>query len=158
MSRKQLTWLGFASVAALMATAAAGMEPHKAITADAIKWEAAPPALPPGAQAAVLYGDPSKEGVFAMRLKMPKGYQIPPHTHPKPEIVTIISGEGLLGMGEKADRKDVQRLPAGAFVAVAPGMAHYAIAEQDSVVQLNSVGPWEIKYVNPADDPRKKTQ
>jgi quercetin dioxygenase-like cupin family protein len=124
MSRKQLTWLGCASVAALMATAAAGMEPHKAITADAIKWEAAPPALPAGAQAAVLYGDPSKEGVFAMRLKMPKGYQIPPHTHPKPEIVTIISGEGLLGMGEKADRKDVQRLPAGAFVAVSPGMAH----------------------------------
>jgi quercetin dioxygenase-like cupin family protein len=158
MSRKQLTWLGCASFAALMATAAAGMEPHKAITPDAIKWEAAPPALPPGAQAAVLYGDPSEEGVFAMRLKMPKGYQIPPHTHPRPEIVTIISGEGLLGMGEKADRKDVQRLPAGAFVAVDPGMAHYAIAEQDSVVQLNSVGPWEIKYINPADDPRKKTQ
>jgi quercetin dioxygenase-like cupin family protein len=79
------------------------MEPHTAITPDAIKWETAPPALPPGAQAAVLYGDPSKEGVFAMRLKMPKGYQIPPHTHPRPEIVTIISGEGLLGMGEKAD-------------------------------------------------------
>jgi quercetin dioxygenase-like cupin family protein len=158
MSRKQLTWFGFASVAALMATAAAGMEPHKAVTPDAIKWEAAPPALPSGAQAAVLYGDPSKEGVFAMRLKMPKGYQIPPHTHPRPEIVTIISGESLLGMGEKADRKDVQRLPAGSFVAVSPGMAHYAIAEQESVVQLNSVGPWEIKYVNPADDPRKKTQ
>ena len=157
MSRKQLTWLGFLSVAVLMATAANGMEPHKAITADAIKWEAAPPALPPGAQAAVLYGDPSNEGVFAMRLKMPKGYQIPPHTHPKPEIVTIISGEALLGTGEKADRRDIHRLPAGAFIAVSPGMAHYAIAEQDSVVQLNSVGPWEIKYVNPADDPRQRT-
>lgn len=157
MSRKQLTWLGFLSVAVLMATAANGMEPHKAITADAIKWEAAPPALPPGAQATVLYGDPSNEGVFAMRLKMPKGYQIPPHTHPKPEIVTIISGEALLGTGEKADRRDIHRLPAGAFIAVSPGMAHYAIAEQDSVVQLNSVGPWEIKYVNPADDPRQRT-
>ena len=78
-----------------------------------------------------------------MRLKMPKGYQIPPHTHPKPEIVTVISGEALLGTGEKADRSDTQRLPAGAFIAVSPGMAHYAIAEQDrSVVQLNSVGPW----------------
>lgn len=120
MSRKQLTWLGFLSVAVLMATAANGMEPHKAITADAIKWQAAPPALPPGAQAAVLYGDPSNEGVFAMRLKMPKGYQIPPHTHPKPEIVTIISGEALLGTGEKADRRDIHRLPAGAFIAVSP--------------------------------------
>lgn len=70
---------------------------HTVIAADAIEWKAAPPSLPAGAQAAVLYGDPAKEGLFAMRLKLPKGYHIPPHTHPKPEVVTVISGTTRLG-------------------------------------------------------------
>lgn len=45
-----------------------------------------------GRSAAVLYTDPSKDGMFAFRLKVPKDYHIPPHTHPKPEIVTVLSG------------------------------------------------------------------
>src|SRR5262249_58555138 len=39
---------------------------------------------------AAVYGDPGKDGLFVLRLKLPKGYAIPPHTHPKPEIVTVI--------------------------------------------------------------------
>src|SRR5215218_5523081 len=65
----------------------------------ALKWSAAPPALPKGAEAVTLYGDPSKEGLFALRVKLPTGYHIPPHTHPKPEIVTVVSGEMKLGDG-----------------------------------------------------------
>jgi quercetin dioxygenase-like cupin family protein len=41
--------------------------------------------------------------MFAFRLKLPKGYHIPPHTHPKPEIVTVLSGTARLGMGTSAD-------------------------------------------------------
>ena len=62
------------------------------VTPNDIKWEAAPPVLPKGAQVAVLYGDPSKDGLFALRVKMPADYLIPPHAHPKPEIVTVVSG------------------------------------------------------------------
>lgn len=131
---------------------------HKIVTPQEIKWGAAPPSIPPGAEAAVLYGDPGKEGLFSLRLKLPKGYHIPPHTHPKPEVVTVISGAFRLGMGEKADQAKAQRLPAGSFFALSPGMAHFAYAEEDTVVQLNSTGPWGLTYVNPADDPRKKTQ
>jgi quercetin dioxygenase-like cupin family protein len=106
----------------------------------------------------VLYGDPSKEGLFALRLKLPKGYRLAPHTHPKPEIVTVISGTFRLGMGEIADRSKGQPLSAGSFFGFPPGMAHYAFADDDTVIQLNSTGPWALTYVNPADDPRKKTQ
>jgi quercetin dioxygenase-like cupin family protein len=65
---------------------------HSTITPQEVKWGPAPPSIPAGAQAAVLYSDPGKEGMFAFRLKFPKSYQLPPHTHPKPEIVTVISG------------------------------------------------------------------
>jgi quercetin dioxygenase-like cupin family protein len=104
----------------------------------------------------VLYGDPAKEGLFAFRLKVPKDYQIPPHTHPKPEIVTVISGTARLGMGTTADREKAQVLPAGSFFALTPGSAHYFFADENTVIQLNSTGPWGIDYVDAKDDPRKK--
>jgi quercetin dioxygenase-like cupin family protein len=112
--------------------------------------------LPAGAEAAALYGDPSADGLFALRLKLPAGYHIPPHTHPKPEIVTVISGMLLLGMGEIADEEFTESLPAGSFFAFEPSMAHYVFAEGETVVQVNSTGPWGLTYVNPADDPRTR--
>ena len=107
---------------------------------------------------AVLYGDPSKDGPFAMRLKMPKGYAIPPHSHPKPEIVTVILGTFQIGMGDAADKSKVTALPAGGFFGFPPGMTHFAFIDEDTVVQINSNGPWGLTYVNPKDDPRQKTQ
>lgn len=124
------------------------------LNAQEVKWGPAPPSIPPGAQAVVLYGDPGKEGLFALRLKLPMGYAIPPHSHPKPEIVTVISGTFRIGMGEKADKSKGRSLPAGSFFALSPGMAHFAYADEDTVIQLNSTGPWGLTYVNPQDDPR----
>jgi quercetin dioxygenase-like cupin family protein len=128
---------------------------HNVITPQDVKWGPAPASLPPGAQAAVLYGDPGKDGLFALRLKLPKGYHIPPHTHPKPEVVTVISGTFGLGTGKVADRSKAQALPAGSFFAMSPGMEHFAFADEDTVVQLNTTGPWGLTYVDPKDDPRK---
>ena len=135
---------------------AGGQPAHNVVPADQVSWAAGPPSLPAGAQAALLHGDPSKEGLFVMRLKMPSGYAIPPHTHPRPEIVTIISGTFNVGMGNAADRAKAQALPAGSFFAFDPGLAHYAHVAEETVVQISSTGPWSIEYVNPADDPRKK--
>ena len=153
----QMLMIGVA-LAGVTATASAQSMDHKILSANDIKWSAAPPSIPPGAQAAVLFGDPSKEGLFALRLKFPKGYQVAPHTHPKPEIVTVISGTLRLGMGETVDPSKAQALPAGSFFAFQPGMAHFVSADEDTVVQLNSTGPWAVNYVNPKDDPRQKTQ
>jgi quercetin dioxygenase-like cupin family protein len=154
--------LGSAAAAATLLVAAAATAPaqdgHKIVSPQEIKWGPAPPSIPPGAQAAALYGDPGKDGLFALRLKLPKGYHIPPHTHPKPEIVTVLSGTFRLGMGKTADQAKAQALPAGSFFALSPGMEHYAYADEDTVIQLNSTGPWGLTYVNPKDDPRQKTQ
>jgi quercetin dioxygenase-like cupin family protein len=143
------------SGAASLAIAQSTHEP-RVVSPQEIKWAAAPPSIPPGAEAAVLYGDPAKEGQFAMRLKMPKGYKIAPHTHPKPEIVTVISGTLRLGMGDKADESRAKALLPGSFFAMPPGMAHFASADEDTVIQLNATGPWTLTYVNAQDDPRNK--
>lgn len=131
---------------------------HTMLMPAEVKWGPAPASLPPGAQAAVLYGDPTREGPFALRLKLPRGYHIPAHTHSRPEIVTVISGEFRLGMGPNVKRTAVRPLGPGGFFAFDPGMAHYAFTDRETVVQLNSVGPWTINYVRAGDDPRQRAR
>jgi quercetin dioxygenase-like cupin family protein len=92
-----------------------------------------------------------------MRLKLPSGYHISPHTHPEAEVVTVISGTFHLGVGKMAKDSAAKTLPAGSFFVVEPGMEHYPFASEETVVQINSMGPWGITYVNPKDDPRKPT-
>jgi quercetin dioxygenase-like cupin family protein len=152
------TLIAAALTAGVPMTGAQGEDAHKMVTAQEIPWSPGPASLPAGAQATTLYGDASKEGLFAIRLKLPAGYVIPPHTHPRPEVVTVISGTFHLGMGEVADRTRTKALPAGSFFAFAPGMAHFAFMDEETVVQLNSIGPWGLTYVNPADDPRRRPQ
>ena len=119
-----------------------------------IKWGPGPAFLPKGVQLAVLQGDPSKEGGFTVRLQMPAGYYIPPHSHPADEQVTIISGALRLGMGDAEDTASAITLRSGLFITAGANMHHYARAMEPTVVQLHGIGPLGITYVNPKDDPR----
>lgn len=124
--------------------------------AASIAWKDGPPSLPAGAKFAVLEGDPGKEGAFTMRVKFPDGYRIPPHTHPKVEHVTVVSGTFNVGMGDTFDPGAAREMPAGTFGYWPAGMKHFAFAKGETVVQLHGVGPWGITYLNPADDPRNQ--
>jgi hypothetical protein len=120
-----------------------------------IRWQSGPASLPPGAQMAVLMGDPGEPGPFTMRLRLPANYRIPPHFHQGDEVVTVISGTFHVGMGETFDEAHTVALTAGSYGAFPTGMAHYAFTRVETVIQLNNVGPWAVTYVNPADDPRR---
>jgi quercetin dioxygenase-like cupin family protein len=147
--------LGVATIAGVATTLRAA-ENHTIIPADQVKWGPAPPSLPPGAQASALLGHPAKDGPFALRLKFPDGFVVPPHRHSKDEVVTVISGGFAVSHGEKLNREGVKPLPAGSFVHLPAGTPHYAWAVGETVVQINGVGPFDVIYINPADDPRKK--
>lgn len=100
--------------------------------------------LPPGAQVAVLYGDPSKEGLFAVRFKFPAGYEIPTHSHPTNEFITVISGNGRMAFGENAKASDAQPLPAGAFMSLPAGAWHHLWIDTETILELHSTGPFEV--------------
>jgi quercetin dioxygenase-like cupin family protein len=121
-----------------------------------IKWREGPPSLPKGAMIAVLEGDPTKEGPFVFRLKLPDAYRVPPHTHPKTERVTVISGNFYLGMGDKHDERAGQAMHAGAYGHWAAGMKHFAWTKGETILQFHGTGPWTINYLNAADDPRNQ--
>jgi quercetin dioxygenase-like cupin family protein len=119
-------------------------------------WKDGPPSLPEGAQFAVLEGDPNKEGPFVFRVRVPDGYRIPPHTHPKRERVTVISGTFNIGMGEKFDERAFRAMPAGTYGYWEAGMKHFVRVKGETVVQFHGMGPWSIQYVNAEDDPRNR--
>ena len=128
------------------------------VTPDQLHWGPAPAGLPAGAQMVVLDGNPERKGSFTVRLRMPDGYKIQPHTHPTIERVTVISGTAHLGMGPKFDQAAGQALSAGGFAVLPSGMQHFAWATGETIVQIHSHGPFKITYVNPTDDPRNAKQ
>jgi quercetin dioxygenase-like cupin family protein len=148
------TFAGLAIVA-LLPLGATADEQHIVTQADSIKWGAASPALPKGAQMAVLFGDPTKEGQFVYRVKFPAGYKVPAHMHPNDENVTVMSGTVHLGTGDKLDETKGEALKAGDYFHMPKGMHHYAWFSEETIIQANGIGPTGITYINPADDPRK---
>ncbi|HEY8550402.1 MAG TPA: cupin domain-containing protein [Vicinamibacterales bacterium] len=130
---------------------------HLLATPSQITWEPGPPALPAGMQAVILEGDLSKPGAFTVRAKMPDGYVVPPHFHPGDEHVTVLQGTLFMGMGEKLDKTGGHELPAGSFAMMPKGTKHFVWTKGETIIQIHGIGPWDITYVNPKDDPRKKT-
>jgi len=126
------------------------------------QWGPAPPMLPPGAQIAVLAGDPTKATPYTVRLKFPANYAIGAHSHPTDEHVVVVSGALSFGMGDRLDKGAASNktLAGGGFALMPANMNHFAYTtSQETTIVLYGQGPVEFKYVNAADDPRtKKTE
>jgi hypothetical protein len=123
--------------------------------ADGPDWGPAPPFLPTGARAAVLEGDPGKPGPFRIRLDMPDGYEIRPHHHPMSEHIKVVKGNLWIGRGKEWDDEQLFPHALGDTAELAAKESHYVRATLRTVIEVRSTGPFEITYINPADDPRK---
>lgn len=134
---------------------AQGHAGHTMVTPGELKW-ADVPSLPPGAKIATIEGTMNEAKPFTIRLKFPANYEIPAHSHPAIERVTVLSGTFNMGAGDKLDKQQTTALPSGSVAIMQPGTNHFAWTNEETIVQLNGTGPWGIKYVNAADDPRNK--
>jgi quercetin dioxygenase-like cupin family protein len=122
------------------------------------KWGPAPPMLPAGAQIAVLSGDPTTAGAYAVRLKFPANYAVPAHSHPTDENVVVVSGALTVGMGDKLVKTAgaVKTLAAGGYGLMPANMNHFAYTTAITTIVLYGQGPVDFKYVNASDDPRNR--
>lgn len=119
---------------------------------DAIPWKPAPPTMPAGTHIAVLEGDPSREEIVTMRLRVAPGFRLPLHTHPADERVTVLSGAVRVGFGDVVDdaaRKAAVRYPAGSFYVNPRGVPHFVEADEETVLQVTVQGPWRVDPVTP---------
>lgn len=127
----------------------------KGFQVDEMIWMPGPKTLPAGAEIMILSGDPGEEGVFTMRIKLPAGYKVMPHWHGADENVTIIKGKIKMGMGDKFDESNMKSYSVGGYVHMPAKMHHYAMAAEETIIQLHGMGPFNITYINPKDDPSK---
>ena len=149
--RKLLTCLALVA----WAVPATAQDALKIVPADGVTWRPHP--LFPGAQTAVLAGDPSKPETIVQRNKFPPNFKVAPHMHSYVEVGTIISGSLGHGEGEKFDAGKGAMLKAGSVFALPAGRPHYMwTANEEVVFQINFTGPATITFHNPADDPRRK--
>lgn len=125
------------------------------ILPDRLQW-GSNPALPKEIKAALIYGNPNDRGPLVIRLKVPAGSKIAPHWHTISENVTVLVGSFNFGDGDKFDSARGVSIPAGGFVSIPPNHHHYAWFTEDTVLQLNNFGEWNIFYVDPKDDPRNQ--
>ena len=145
-------FLAATALTAVLGGPASAEEMHKVLKPDAIQWGASP-RLPKGAQVAVIYGNPAKEGHYIILAKMPDGYSVPAHWHNSTENVTVISGTFNVGMGNKLDKTKGEAIGPGGFFSSGAKMNHYAWAKGDTLIQVTGIGPFDVTYVNPKDDP-----
>jgi len=128
------------------------------VSANDLVWKAAPGALRRGAEIAILFGDPGTTGPFTIRLRAPAGYQIAPHSHPDAEMLTVLSGALRFGQGQRLDPGLEKFVHAGDFIAIPPGMGHWLVVNEDAVLQVSGIGPMEIDYLDPSDEPGAATR
>lgn len=120
-----------------------------------IEWQPAPPSLEPGAEGAVLWGDPSQPTPFALRIRLPANYRIAPHHHSVSERLTVISGTLCFATGTEATRSDSTCIGPGTFRLMPAGMVHTDWTTGPVEYQVDAVGPFDLTYVDPRDTPRE---
>src|SRR5262249_30181324 len=94
-------------------------------------------------QTAVLYGDPTKPGVFVTRVRFSAGWKDPPHWHPdEVRTVVVLSGTLYFGSGDKWDESKFKAYPAGTFYSEPSRAPHFSWAKDGEVIiQVTGIGP-----------------
>ena len=132
------------------------------MTKDEIIESKAPGQKAPGSsnlsavQVIVLFGDPSKEGLYTIVIKVAANTKIPAHLHPDQRVATVISGDWYFGYGNQFSVDSLKKLPAGSVYSEVAGQNHFAMTKNPVVVEITGYGPSGVTYVNPTDDPQNK--
>ena len=115
-----------------------------AITPNDIVWKV--PAVRPGLETAVTFGDPTKPGPYVLRVKIPAGFKLMPHFHPDEwRTGVVLSGTYYFAVGEQWDETKLKPYPAGTFFSEPKGTPHYVWAKDGEViVQFTAMGPTAV--------------
>jgi quercetin dioxygenase-like cupin family protein len=92
-----------------------------------------------------------------IRVKMPAGERLMPHSHPEDRIYTVMSGVFYIGLGEQFDPARLNAYPPGSVVVLPGNTPHFHWAKSgEYVTQVTALGPLGLEYLDPANDPRER--
>lgn len=107
-----------------------------------------------GIHTKVLYGDPSKAGLYTILLYAPAHTTIQSHSHRDNRMATVLSGTWLFAYGNHFDQKSLKTLPPGSLYSEPAGVTHFAQTSDTSViVAISGYGPTDTRYFDLANDP-----
>ncbi len=130
-----------------LAHAQASTEPLRVITPEALQYRSEPGA--PGAEVAVVAGDPQRGG-YTLRVRFAPGVRTPPHWHPDQRVVTVLSGQYAFALGTRFDATALERYGPGTVLVVPAGQAHYSAAlDAPVVLQESGIGPTALVPATP---------
>ncbi|MDD1964787.1 cupin domain-containing protein [Pseudomonas putida] len=163
----KIQWLRSRSVRGALALAACALLAGPALSAglptgtydsirsEDVQWQSFP-AFPAAAKLAVIVGNPTQPGPYVVRVKVPNGVKLMPHTHPEDRIYTVISGVFYIGQGTTFDPEKLVAYGPGSVVVLPANTPHFHWARSgEYVTQVYGIGPLGIEYLNPKDDPRR---
>jgi len=144
---KQIICASFLAIKVVSAFGEEEPTESKFITPDQLVWTDNP--LRPGAQMAVIEGDPKKPGPLILRLRFPADFSVPPHWHLAAERFTVLSGSMLEGIGEDGDMSKAKLLTAGSVGIFRAKTPHYVFTKEPIVLQVHTAGPLQTFPVKP---------
>jgi quercetin dioxygenase-like cupin family protein len=144
------------SVAATIRSHQPGESSFKATLPEDMEWKPFP-AFPPSVRLAVVVGEPSKEGPYTIRVRVPHDVKLMPHRHPEDRVYTVISGVFYIGLGDQFDASKLQAYPPGAVVVLPGDTPHFHWAKSgEYITQVTAIGPLGLEYLDRKDDPRNE--
>jgi len=133
-----------------------GQTAFTAILPEEIDWRPFA-AFPPEVHLAVVVGQPSQDGPYTIRVKVPRGVKLMPHRHPEDRVYTVIFGIFYIGLGDEFDADKLEAYPPGAVIVLPGNTSHFHWAKSgDYVTQVSAIRPLGMEYVNSKDDPRMR--
>ncbi|MGH6814981.1 MAG: alpha/beta fold hydrolase, partial [Hyphomicrobiaceae bacterium] len=100
-----------------------------------------------GIRTTVLEGDPTKTGLYTIRLNVPANTRIEAHSHRDDRSATVVTGTWYLGYGDRFDATALKALPPGSFYTEPPGRMHFAqTTAEPVVVHITGYGPTDTTY------------
>jgi len=131
-----------------------GQSDFRAILSEEIDWKPFA-AFPPSARLAVLVGQPLQAGPYTIRVKLPGGVKLMPHSHPEDRVYTVISGVFYIGLGDQFDADKLKAYPPGSVIILPGNTPHFHWAKSgEYVTQVSAIGPLGLEYIDSNNDPR----
>jgi quercetin dioxygenase-like cupin family protein len=107
-----------------------------------------------GVQRATIAGDPTKPGIYVIRVKFPVGIMSRPHIHHEDRFVTVLKGTWWSGTGQEFTPDKTIPMKVGSFMKHPAGAYHFDGAKDEEViVQIIGIGPSDTVRVRPQDGP-----
>ncbi len=118
--------------------------------AEIVALAAASPASRPGVQMTPLIGDPTKPGLYTVRVSIPPHTQVPAHTHRDNRAVTVVSGTWRMGYGTHFDPAALKDLPPGSFYTEPAGQPHFSqTGDEPVIIWVTGYGPSDTQRIAP---------